>query len=250
MAEKVTIMVLKVDLQCSKCYKKVKKVLCKYPQIRDQMYDEKANTVTITVVCCSPEKIRDKLCYKGGGSIKSIELKSPAKPKEPEKKPDKPKEAEKKPEKPKEAEKKPEKPKEAAEKKPEKPKEAEKKPEKPKDGEKKPEKPKEAAAEKKPDKPKEAAAAPPQKVAEPAAAAPLPPMAYAVGYTCSEGYYNGYGGGPSYYGGPPQQPFPCYETYGRPVYDSWGGGGGGYYRYGGRTGECFSEENPQGCSIM
>ena len=181
------------------------------------------------MVCCSPEKIRDKLCYKGGGSIKSIELKSPAKPKEPEKKPDKPKEAEKKPEKPKEAE---------------------KKPEKPKDGEKKPEKPKEAAAEKKPDKPKEAAAAPPQKVAEPAAAAPLPPMAYAVGYTCSEGYYNGYGGGPSYYGGPPQQPFPCYETYGRPVYDSWGGGGGGYYRYGGRTGECFSEENPQGCSIM
>ncbi|KAB2060312.1 hypothetical protein ES319_A10G008500v1 [Gossypium barbadense] len=208
MAEKVTIMVLKVDLQCRKCYKKVKKVLCKFPQIRDQIYDEKTNTVTIKVVCCSPEKIRDKLCYKGGGSIKSIELKSPAKPKEPEKKPDKPKEAEKS-------------------------KEAGKKPPKPKDG-----------GETKPDIPREVASQ--QKVAAPA---PLPPMTYAVGYNCSEGYYNGYGGGPTYYGGPPQQPFPCYETYGRPVYDSWGGGGG-YYRYGGRTGDCVSEENPQGCSIM
>ncbi|GKV15248.1 hypothetical protein SLEP1_g26046 [Rubroshorea leprosula] len=32
MAEgKVTTMVLNVDLQCSKCYKKVKKLLCKFP---------------------------------------------------------------------------------------------------------------------------------------------------------------------------------------------------------------------------
>ncbi|XWS09199.1 hypothetical protein CRYUN_Cryun40dG0065400 [Craigia yunnanensis] len=52
MEEKVTIMVLNVDLQCSRCYKKVKKVLCKFPQIRDQKYDEKANTVTITVGPC------------------------------------------------------------------------------------------------------------------------------------------------------------------------------------------------------
>ncbi|KAK9942696.1 hypothetical protein M0R45_008347 [Rubus argutus] len=41
--KKVTIMVLKVDLQCEKCYRKVKKVLCKFPQIRDQTYDEKNN---------------------------------------------------------------------------------------------------------------------------------------------------------------------------------------------------------------
>ncbi|GAB4839241.1 hypothetical protein Ancab_028769, partial [Ancistrocladus abbreviatus] len=77
----VTTMVLKVDLKCEKCYKKVKKVLRKFPQIRDQEYDEKNDTVTIKVVCCNPEKIRDKLCCKGGGSIKSIEIKEPEKKK-------------------------------------------------------------------------------------------------------------------------------------------------------------------------
>ncbi|KAJ8526211.1 hypothetical protein K7X08_028688 [Anisodus acutangulus] len=49
MGDKSTIMILKVDLQCSSCYKKVKKILCKFPQIRDQLYDEKANTIIITV---------------------------------------------------------------------------------------------------------------------------------------------------------------------------------------------------------
>ncbi|KAL6553184.1 hypothetical protein OROGR_007026 [Orobanche gracilis] len=83
-AEKVTLMVLKVDLQCPSCYKKTRKTLCKFPQIRDQIYDEKANTVTITVVCCSPEKIRDRLCCKGGKAIKSIEIKEPDGPKDPQ----------------------------------------------------------------------------------------------------------------------------------------------------------------------
>uniref|UniRef100_A0A5B7AQ56 Uncharacterized protein n=1 Tax=Davidia involucrata TaxID=16924 RepID=A0A5B7AQ56_DAVIN len=54
-------------------------------EIRDQVYDEKQNTVTITVVCCSPEKIRDKLCCKGGKIIKNIEIKKP-KSEEPDKK--------------------------------------------------------------------------------------------------------------------------------------------------------------------
>ncbi|XVF28056.1 hypothetical protein REPUB_Repub14bG0162700 [Reevesia pubescens] len=221
--KKVTIMVLKVDLECSRCYKKVKKVLCKFPQIRDQVYDEKANTVIIKVVCCSPEKIRDRICSNGGGSIKSIEIKPPPpppKPKEPEKKPEKPKEPEKKPEKPKEPEKKPEKPKE-----PEKSKEPEKKPEKPKDPEKPPPKP------------------PAPALAQ--ALAPAPPMAYPTIELCCTEWYHGHGGGPCYYGGPPPPPF--YETYGRPVYDSWGGG----YKYDYKSrGECFSDENPQGCSIM
>ncbi|XP_044462242.1 protein PYRICULARIA ORYZAE RESISTANCE 21-like isoform X2 [Mangifera indica] len=83
--KKVVTMVLKVDLQCEKCYRKVKKVLCSFPQIQDQVYDEKQNTVTIKVVCCSPEKIKQKLCCKGGESIKSIEIVPPPKPKEPEK---------------------------------------------------------------------------------------------------------------------------------------------------------------------
>ena len=30
--------------------------------------------MTIKVVCCDPEKIRDKLCCKGGGAIKSIKI--------------------------------------------------------------------------------------------------------------------------------------------------------------------------------
>ncbi|KAK3022650.1 hypothetical protein RJ639_045416 [Escallonia herrerae] len=57
----------------------------------------------IKVVCCSPDKIRDKLCCKGGKTIKSIEIVEPSKPKEPKK----PKEPEKTkaPEKPKEPEK-------------------------------------------------------------------------------------------------------------------------------------------------
>ncbi|GLU15833.1 hypothetical protein SLE2022_322920 [Rubroshorea leprosula] len=84
MAEEVTTMVLNVvDLQCSKCYKKIKKLLCKFPEIRDQKYDEKANKVTIKVVSCSPEKIRDKLCCKGCGCIKSIEIVKPPPPKPP-----------------------------------------------------------------------------------------------------------------------------------------------------------------------
>ncbi|KAL6957861.1 hypothetical protein U1Q18_046398 [Sarracenia purpurea var. burkii] len=85
-------MVLKVmiDLQCPCCYKKVKKLLCKFPEIRNQIYDEKQDTVTITVVCWNPEKLRDKLCCKGRKIIKSIEIKE-----EPEKPP--PKEEPKKP---------------------------------------------------------------------------------------------------------------------------------------------------------
>ncbi|XP_054824770.1 protein PYRICULARIA ORYZAE RESISTANCE 21-like [Prosopis cineraria] len=76
MTKKVTTMKLHVNLQCVKCYKKVKNVLCKFPH---QKFDEKENTVTIKVVCCSPEKIMDQLCRKGCGAIKCIE-KVPCKP--------------------------------------------------------------------------------------------------------------------------------------------------------------------------
>ncbi|KAK6917875.1 Heavy metal-associated domain, HMA [Dillenia turbinata] len=79
MAQDVKMVLKVVDLHCSKCYKKVKKVLCKFPEITDQVYDEKANTVTIKVSCCNPEKLRDKICCKGGKSIKSIEIVKPKK---------------------------------------------------------------------------------------------------------------------------------------------------------------------------
>ncbi|XP_060186678.1 heavy metal-associated isoprenylated plant protein 39-like isoform X1 [Lycium barbarum] len=238
--EKTTIMVLKVDLQCPCCYKKTKKILCKIPQVRNQLYDEKANTVTITVVCCSPERVRDKLCCKGGKTIKSIEIKEPAKPKEPEKPKgtEKPKDGEK----PKGTEKSKvvtfEKPKEG-----EKPKGQEKPTviDKPKD------KPKDA------EKPKDGPTA--AMVATPWMSEPMMMMPPVQGYPqaahgcgCGQCYYTG---GPcyQYYGTPaPPQPAPYYGNY------SYGyGPGPGPSSYG--KGCCvnndyFNDENAQGCTIM
>ncbi|TKY72266.1 dystonin protein [Spatholobus suberectus] len=241
MAEKVTIMKLKVDLECEKCYKKVKKLLSKYPQIRDQKFDEKENIVFITVVCCSPEKIRDKLCYKGGGSIKSIEIVEPPKPKpkpEPEKKKDadkpKPEPEKKKDEKPKEAEKpkpEPEKKKDGGEK-------PKSEPEKKKDGDK----PKGEAPKKDAEKPKDKPAPAPIPV-QPQVP---PPVAVPVGMPYAPApFYEGRPVGPFYeYGGP----VPCYEGYyARPVYDSYGGGRPYYVS---RCDQYFSDENPSGCTIM
>ncbi|KAG6603831.1 protein PYRICULARIA ORYZAE RESISTANCE 21-like [Cucurbita moschata] len=91
MEEKTVLMVLKVDLQCDRCFKKVKKVLAKIPQIRDQAYNEKQGIVLIKVVCCKPEMIMNKICCKGNGSIKSIEIKEPEKNKEEKKGGEKPK---------------------------------------------------------------------------------------------------------------------------------------------------------------
>ncbi|GJV38098.1 pollen-specific leucine-rich repeat extensin-like protein 1 [Tanacetum coccineum] len=81
--EKVTVMILYVDLKCPCCYKKVRKLLCKFPQIRDQVFDEDNNKVIITVVCCDPERFRDKLCCKGGRAIQSIEIVEKKPPKQP-----------------------------------------------------------------------------------------------------------------------------------------------------------------------
>ncbi|KAH6764512.1 hypothetical protein C2S51_015761 [Perilla frutescens var. frutescens] len=256
--EKVTPMLLNVDLQCPCCYKKIKKTLCKFPQIRDQVFDEKANQVAITVVCCSPEKIRDKLCCKGGKAIKSIKII------EPEKKPEKPKE----PEKPKAADK----PKE-----PEKPKEKPKEPEKPKEKPKEPEKPKEAEKPKAADggappaekpkgpppaeKPKEAPKPGPAKIAEPAAMPPAALQVMGPGPALVHGVpsvfpYNGpshdaYGAGPYYRGygfPPPPQPL-CEGYYGHGHGHSYGYGGVAH-GHGNRCDNYFSEENPQTCTIM
>ncbi|GLT80227.1 hypothetical protein SLA2020_516790 [Shorea laevis] len=215
MAEKkVTTMVLDVDLQCPKCYKKVKKILCKFPQIQDQVYDEKANKVIIKVVCCSPEKIRDKLCCKGGGCIKRIEIKEPPKPKPPAPAPEPPKPAPA-----------PEPPKPAPAPEPPKP-------------------PPPPEAPKPPPPPVPPKPPPPTPPCVPVCL-PLPPCLPPPGFCCTE-CYHGEPGGPCFRGGP----IP-YDGYcGRPVYESWGGGG--WYRSGCYVSRCdyFSEENPQGCSIM
>nr|CAN77897.1 hypothetical protein VITISV_036665 [Vitis vinifera] len=92
-------MKLGVDLECDRCYKKIKKLLCKFPEIRDQVFFEKENTVMIKVVCCSPLKIRDKLICKGGKTIKGIEIIVPEKPKPPPEKPKPPPEKAPQPEK-------------------------------------------------------------------------------------------------------------------------------------------------------
>ncbi|KAJ0019008.1 protein PYRICULARIA ORYZAE RESISTANCE 21-like [Pistacia vera] len=200
MAE-VTIMLLKVDLQCSNCYKKVKKVLCKYPEIRDQVYDEKQNTVTIKVVTCCPERLMQKICRKGGKAIKSIEIKKP---------------------------------------------------------EKKTEKPKvviiDPPPKQKPQPPKASDPAPTSKAIVQAPTLQAPVLApgypsYPIGVSCRE-CYGGHGGGPCQqlgYGRPI-----CYDGYyGRPVYDSWGGRGGGWSRSNYRSGgDYFCDENPSTCSIM
>ncbi|KAM5588927.1 hypothetical protein ABKV19_007073 [Rosa sericea] len=228
----VTIMILKVDLQCEKCYRKVKKVLCKFPQIRDQSYDEKNNLVIIKVVCCSPEKIRDKLCWKGGDAIKSIEIKVPEKPKPPPPKEPPKDQKPKEPEKPKEKPKEPEKPKEKP-KEPEKPKEQPKEPEKPIEKPKEPEKPKEKPKE--PEKPPVTA---------------YPPVT--VNPCCME-CYGGHPGGPCQtgYGYDVPASYIQYDGYsGRPVYDSYGGGRNYTTSYCVTRPDCFSEENPQACAIM
>lgn len=71
-------------------------LLCKKKktkEIIDQLFD--VETVTIKVVCCSPEKVADKLCKKGGGAIRKIEygIENPMAPKP--KAPEKPKEGDK-----------------------------------------------------------------------------------------------------------------------------------------------------------
>ncbi|CAI9292454.1 unnamed protein product [Lactuca saligna] len=195
--EKVTKMVLDVDLKCSDCYKKVKKILCKIPEIRDQEYDVEKNKVKITVVCCSPEKIRDKLCHKGGSSIQKIEV-VVEKPKD-----SKPSDKDK--------------PKDAAG------------------------KPKAAKGDAPPPQPKKSEPKPEvaKMVVEPVQGYPqmYPPNYAVVGYG-----YEGYGG--SY--PPPAPPQPSGYGYG---YGYGYGHDHGYNGVGNRH-DYFSEENPQGCSVM
>ncbi|XP_066395224.1 protein PYRICULARIA ORYZAE RESISTANCE 21-like [Miscanthus floridulus] len=77
MADKISTIVLKVDLECERCYKKIRKVLCK---IQDKMniktisFDEKSNTVTISGPF-DAEMVCNKLCCKAGRVIKEMDVK-------------------------------------------------------------------------------------------------------------------------------------------------------------------------------
>ncbi|KAM0951336.1 putative protein PYRICULARIA ORYZAE RESISTANCE 21 [Dioscorea sansibarensis] len=146
MSGKFATLILKVDLSCCECNRKIKKLLCKIQDrenIRSIAYDDKNNTVTISGPF-DPHYLKRKLYCKACKIIKDIQIPPPPPP--PEKKPDKA--PEKKPDPP--PEKKPDPP---PEKKPDPP--PEKKPDPP--PEKKPDPP----PQKKPDPPPEKKPDPP-----------------------------------------------------------------------------------------
>lgn len=206
-------MVIKADLQCPRCYRKIKKLLCRYPEIRNQVFDEKQNTVIITVICCSPERVRQKLICRGGKTIKSIDIVvPPPKPKPPEEKPKPPAEKPKPPE--------------------EKPKPPEEKP--------KPDKPPTADPKPPADKPK-----PPETAPKPPEVTPVPayPIVYPIGVCCQQ-CYEGYPGGPCYHDH--RRPPPYYDGDRVLRHPGYYGGNRGY----GSRCDYFSEENPTSCVVM
>ncbi|KAL5659383.1 hypothetical protein ACJX0J_032546, partial [Zea mays] len=73
----ISTIVLKVDLECERCYRKIRKVLCK---IQDKMniktisFDEKSNAVTISGPF-DADTVCNKLCCKAGRVIKAMDVK-------------------------------------------------------------------------------------------------------------------------------------------------------------------------------
>ncbi|OEL30299.1 hypothetical protein BAE44_0008686, partial [Dichanthelium oligosanthes] len=90
----ISTIVLKVDLECERCYKKIRRVLCK---IQDKMdiktisFDEKKNAVTISGPF-DADKVCKKLCCKAGRVIKEMDVKGKEKEAKAEGKPEKAKE--------------------------------------------------------------------------------------------------------------------------------------------------------------
>ncbi|XP_072952265.1 uncharacterized protein [Typha angustifolia] len=94
MAEKISTLIIKVDLQCCRCYKKIKKILCQLQDrwnIKDIVYDEKNNVVIVSGPFnpeCLIKKLRCKDC--DCKVIKDIQIKPPPKPTGPPPPPPKP----------------------------------------------------------------------------------------------------------------------------------------------------------------
>eukprot|EP00268_Persea_americana_P033785 TRINITY_DN33415_c0_g1_i2.p1 TRINITY_DN33415_c0_g1~~TRINITY_DN33415_c0_g1_i2.p1 ORF type:complete len:166 (-),score=6.77 TRINITY_DN33415_c0_g1_i2:208-705(-) len=78
MADKISTLILTVDLECCRCYKKIRKVIAKFPEIQSQIFDEKNNKVIISGPF-DPEKLKRKLCCKACKYIKDIQIKPPDK---------------------------------------------------------------------------------------------------------------------------------------------------------------------------
>ncbi|WVZ66656.1 hypothetical protein U9M48_015846 [Paspalum notatum var. saurae] len=77
MADKISTIVIKVDLECDRCYKKMRRVLCKIQDklnIKTISFDEKSNAVTISGPF-DPDKVCRKLCCEAGRIIKEMDVK-------------------------------------------------------------------------------------------------------------------------------------------------------------------------------
>ncbi|OEL34816.1 hypothetical protein BAE44_0004162 [Dichanthelium oligosanthes] len=72
----MSTVVMRVDLECEKCYKKIRKVLCKVQDkvsIRTITYDEKSNTVTVSGPF-DGEEVADRLTSDAGKVITDIHV--------------------------------------------------------------------------------------------------------------------------------------------------------------------------------
>ncbi|ONK76209.1 uncharacterized protein A4U43_C03F25140 [Asparagus officinalis] len=76
MPHKVSTIILKVDLDCQRCYKKISETICKL-EVRENIqtieFDEKNNTVTISGRF-DPKKLSKKLCCGASNVIKDIQI--------------------------------------------------------------------------------------------------------------------------------------------------------------------------------
>ncbi|CAD6253048.1 unnamed protein product [Miscanthus lutarioriparius] len=76
MAEKISILIVVVDLDCHKCYHKIRKILCMlqdHERIRTISFDNKSKTITI-VGPFDPQRLACKLRCKGGNVIKDLHI--------------------------------------------------------------------------------------------------------------------------------------------------------------------------------
>ncbi|WOL17679.1 protein PYRICULARIA ORYZAE RESISTANCE 21 [Canna indica] len=77
MAGKISTLVLKVDLDCHRCHRKIRKVICKLQEsenIKTIFYDDKNKSVTISGPF-DPEKLSEKIKCKASKVIKDIKIK-------------------------------------------------------------------------------------------------------------------------------------------------------------------------------
>ncbi|RWR77164.1 protein PYRICULARIA ORYZAE RESISTANCE 21-like protein [Cinnamomum micranthum f. kanehirae] len=76
MADKISTLILTVDLECRRCYKKIRRVIAQFPEIQSQIFEETNNKVIVSGHF-DPEKLSRKLCCKACKYIIDIQIKLP-----------------------------------------------------------------------------------------------------------------------------------------------------------------------------